>query len=159
MFAVVMQAVFHTHCLLSLWFILVPILYASSNHLLVIPSNEEIRKTLHGRSLLFYILRRFYLIKSCIVSCVITAPIMCLLLVMGHTYGVRLHPSSGITFVSGFAKNGQIFQCCVWDIRRHTHTNIESMVICKPIFWLGRNVWREVDILWLQVFMCVVYRV
>jgi hypothetical protein len=37
MFEIVdMQAVFHTHCLLSSWFILVPISYASSNHLLVI---------------------------------------------------------------------------------------------------------------------------
>jgi len=135
MFAIVdMSAVFHTHFLLSLWFILVPISYASSNRLLVIPSNEEIRKTLHGRSLLFYILRRFHRIKSCIISCIITAPIICFLLVMGHRYGVRLHPSSGVTFISGFAKNGQNFQSCMWDIHRHTHTNIESMVIYKFSF-------------------------
>ena len=36
MFAVVdMQAVFHTHCVLSLWFILVPISCAGCNRLLV----------------------------------------------------------------------------------------------------------------------------
>jgi hypothetical protein len=105
MFSIVdMPAVFHTH-FFYLWFILVPISNANSNRLLVILSNEEIRKTLHGRSLLFYILRRFYLIKSYIVSCAITAPIICLLLVMGHRYVMRLQPSSGVTFISGFAKN------------------------------------------------------
>jgi hypothetical protein len=153
MFAIVdMQAVFHTHCLLSLWFILVPISYASPNHLLVISR----RKPLYGRGLLFYILRKYYPIKSCTVSCVITA---CVCYWLWDRYGVRLHPSSGITFISGFAKNGQNFQSCVWDIRSHTHTNIESMVICKSFFWLERNVWRELDILWLQIFMCVMYRV
>ena len=47
MFAIVdMQSVFHTHCLLSLWFILVPISYASSNHLLVISIERRDKENL-----------------------------------------------------------------------------------------------------------------
>jgi len=47
MFAVVdMQAVFHMYCLLSLWFILIPISCAISNHLLVISIERRDKENL-----------------------------------------------------------------------------------------------------------------
>jgi hypothetical protein len=114
MFAIVdMQAVFHTHCLLSLWFILVPISYASSNRLLVI----SIRKPLHGRGLLFYILRKYYPIKSCTVSCVITAPIMCLLLIMGQVAPHQWH-NVHIRFRE---KRSEFPKLCVRHTQAHAH--------------------------------------
>ena len=62
MFAVVdMQAVFHTQCLLSLLVIVVPISFASSNHLLVISIERKGKENLAGPQLVILHFRKILL--------------------------------------------------------------------------------------------------